>query len=310
MPKRRSKHPRSQQGKIRRSVKERTRRALRGHSLREGDRAECGVMVEEMQSGESSEVDLKSIALYKEAISMAENRYLERCSQITDGTARADAVTWGPLCDERDPAVIPSYGGDEMRRLRDELGTIGNNLKNDPQLSALEEWCRLTRDEQGKRPEIWSTIRPVIKDYAARLREVWVSRLHVLKEAPIDVTPMRVGLLKALAEATQDLSDKDDVELLDQILNEGGVHIGIDEPLNETGKWPRNRKADLANACSDDELGLSEFALHSWKNYQSAVGLEDKVKEYLQKEVKLGLSLQEKPARRSLLKKNVNNSNK
>ncbi|KAF4649830.1 hypothetical protein FOL47_001703, partial [Perkinsus chesapeaki] len=230
-------------------------------------------------------LDQRSIDLYKWALCSARGEYNSLVKKITDGTAKASAVEWGPVCGQCDVVSDADRDGDSIQKLREVLKTAAISLGRESIIDPLRKWIRLSRDEQGAKSNIWEPLQATIRAHAIKLRAKFrdvIGSNHA--DPPESTTPIRVGLLRDLSSSTEALSDPDDVELLDQIIDHGGVHIGIDEPINATGKWPlASHSPDMAT--EEDTLGLSQFALHSWRNYQSADLLSLGVRKYLQKEV-------------------------
>ncbi|KAF4650180.1 hypothetical protein FOZ61_008698, partial [Perkinsus olseni] len=95
---------------------------------------------------------------------------------------------------------------------------------------------------------------------------------------------MQVGLLRAMLLATQELDEEEDVALLDEILQHGGVNIGIESPVHESGWWPITSESHEP----ENNENLSHFASDSRRNYSSAELLEESLMEYYNSEVTKG----------------------
>ncbi|KAF4706005.1 hypothetical protein FOZ62_020489, partial [Perkinsus olseni] len=131
--------------------------------------------------------------------------------------------------------------------------------------------------------EIWKRVGPWVNNEAASLRTKLCDLLGVETPA-VDGCDMQVGLLRAMLLATQDLDEEEDVALLDEILQHGGVNIGIESPVHESGWWPTTSESHEP----ENNEGLSHFASDSWRNYSSAELLEESLMEYYDSEVAKG----------------------
>ncbi|KAF4742335.1 hypothetical protein FOZ63_030118 [Perkinsus olseni] len=291
-------HPRSEQGRIRRAAKERTRRALRRpHSnsspLTANDLGSaCGEKAVRLTHKDlpSSNIDEEGLKLYKRAMGVAAEEYNRRREKLTDGTGASHAVEWGPLSGDPDPLEDLDRDQATILALQEALNAavgdiLGSNVRPD-----IDKWLNLTRDQQGEHQEIWDGVRTAVTERAKTLREECYELTGVDERLEKGPQKLRAALLKGLLVSTGSLADPDDVELLDEILEKGGVGVGIEKKIRPTGRWPRlsvdedGDPVDVNHGAS----GLSQFALDSWKNYESAATLEAQARAYLMREVEIG----------------------
>lgn len=99
----------------------------------------------------------------------------------------------------------------------------------------LERWLDSSREQQGADQGIWDVLSPRLRDRGTKLRNDLFQKLHIDKNTENGPQTLRVALLKGLLVATGSQADDDDVEILDETLVDGGVGIGIEEPIKKTG---------------------------------------------------------------------------
>lgn len=302
MSKQRKRHARSDESRVRRITKTRARAALKAASALPNEiasetsqspefpKAPASGIPTESLADSVSKVDGEAAKLYKKAVEEASDEYQSRRARITDGTAMASSVEWGPVAGCSDPNEEMDRDQKGIAAIRNCLDIAVSELSDGVCGSVLSEWTKLNRQEQGERQDIWRTVGPEIERRAKLLRAELYAATKVDESSENNEISLRAALLEGLLKSTGSLSDPDDVEVLRQITQEGGVGIGIDNPIKATGKWPSKAAEARAEPArfNHGAGGLSIFALDSWRNYQSAASLEDGVREYLQHEVQVG----------------------
>ncbi|KAF4732241.1 hypothetical protein FOZ62_010053, partial [Perkinsus olseni] len=198
--------------------------------------------------GREHPADRRAIDLYKLAFQLAEAESTKTLGEITDGTARASACNWVNLKESKSSHALGSRP--ELTRIRKLFDEATDKFFELDLSEELSHWVGLSRDEQEQSQGMWK----------------------------------KVGLLRTMRLATQELDEEEDVALLDEILQHGGVNIGIQSPVHESGWWPTTSDSHEP----ENNEGLSYFASDSWRNYSSAELLEESLMEYYDSEVAKG----------------------
>ncbi|KAF4699995.1 hypothetical protein FOZ63_008620, partial [Perkinsus olseni] len=275
-----TKRVRSEKARLRRKAKERTRRAiLRARTTHQRgapsfhakhdiglDTADPTLIVDTgTGQGREHPADRRAIDLYKLAFQLAEAESTKTLGEITDGTARASACNWVNLKESKSSHALGSRP--ELTRIRKLFDEATDKFFELDLSEELSRWVGLSRDEQGQSQEMWKKVAPWINNEAASLRTDLCDLLGV--ETPsVDGCDMQ----------------EEDVALLDEILQHGGVNIGIESPVHESGWWPTTSDSHEP----ENNEGLSYFASDSWRNYCSAELLEESLMEYHDSEVAKG----------------------
>mmetsp|Transcript_11603 Transcript_11603/g.12615 ORF Transcript_11603/g.12615 Transcript_11603/m.12615 type:complete len:157 (+) Transcript_11603:151-621(+) len=144
-------HPRSDLARVRRAMKERTRRVLKlANTSNKQDPVPRGEIGSSQPHGlvitNDSNVDREAVNLYKKAYESALEKYKILCAKITDGTAAAHMVEWGPINGERDIIQELDRDTELILELRDLLQATVDEVLRDPASEELRVWLNLAAD--------------------------------------------------------------------------------------------------------------------------------------------------------------------